>query len=202
MEQKPFVRKHFFIDRKLQGRYMLTFLIPMLVLLVFMLFTLYMASQAIINTTTRIIKRDIESRIALEFQDQTSPTVAQYETVFRSITGYIRSFSSNKEFKRDLLVSLLWVFGVGVFLVIIQVVLLTIFFSHKVAGPIYRLERVCHNLINGQYTDQIRLRKGDEMQNLANLLNEAIRLTRERMVALKDENDTEKKKKVASALQL
>ena len=91
--QKPsFVRKHFFINRELQGRYMLTFLIPMLILLAFMLFTLYMASQAIINTTTRIIQRDIESKIALEFQDQTSPTVKQYETFVGDLNQYIREF--------------------------------------------------------------------------------------------------------------
>ena len=51
-------------------------------------------------------------------------------------------------------------------LVMVQIVLLTVFFSHKVAGPVYRFEKVCHNMIAGDYTDQIHLRKGDEMQNL------------------------------------
>lgn len=65
-----FARTHFFIDRNFQGRYMLTLLIPMIILLVFMLLTLYFASQSIIGTTVRIIKQDIESKIVLELQDQ------------------------------------------------------------------------------------------------------------------------------------
>lgn len=190
-KDSAFTRKHFFIDKNFQGRYMMTFLIPMLVLLVFMLFTLYFASHAIIKTSTRIIKNDIENRIALELQDQSEPTVIQYETAFLGIKDYLRTFSNNKEFRKNLLNSLLLVFGVGVLLVIIQVVLLTIFFSHKIAGPVYRFENVFHNIINGNYTDQIKLRRGDEMKNLAVLFNEALRLTRLRMIALKDKNSPE-----------
>ena len=187
MEQKNsgFSRTHFFIDRKFQGRYMLTFLIPMLILLAFMLFTLYFASQTIISTTVRIIKQDIENKVALELQDQSNPSAERYEAVVSGISDYLRTFSSNKEFKKNLLNSLLWVFGIGVLLVIIQIVLLTIYFSHKVAGPVYRFEKVCHNMIEGNYKDQIHLRRGDEMQNLATLLNEVIRVTRERLLALK-----------------
>lgn len=189
-----FARTHFFIDRNFQGRYMLTLLIPMIILLVFMLLTLYFASQAIIGTTVRIIKQDIESKIVLELQDQLEPSPERYGVLINEIKDYIRTFSSNKEFRKNLLNSLLWVFGAGMLLVIVQIVLLTIFFSHKVAGPVYRFEKVCHNMIEGDYTDQIKLRKGDEMQNLASLLNMVLKVTRERMLALKTEDESEREK--------
>lgn len=180
-KQNNFPRKHFFIDQKFQGRYMVTFLIPMLILLVFMIFTLYLSSQAIINTTVRIIKYDVESKISLQLQDQQQPSIERYESLLDSIQKYLRTFSNNRDFRKNLMNSLLWVFGVGVFLVVIQIVLLTIFFSHKVAGPVYRFEKVCNNIIKGIYTDEIRLRQGDEMQNLARLFNEALKCTRERL---------------------
>ncbi|HEX3020631.1 MAG TPA: hypothetical protein VHP36_10030 [Chitinispirillaceae bacterium] len=183
-KQNNFNRKHFFIDQKFQGRYMVTFLVPMLVLLVFMIFTLYFSSQAIINTTVRIIKYDVESNISLQLQDQQQPSIERYEALIQSIQNYLRTFSSNRDFRKNLMNSLLWVFGIGVFLVVIQIVLLTIFFSHKIAGPVYRFEKVCNNMIRGIYTDEIRLRQGDEMQNLARLLNEAIKCTRERLQSL------------------
>jgi hypothetical protein len=179
--EKSFTRKHFFIDQKFQGKYMVTFLVPMLVLLIFMIFTLYFSSQAIINTTVRIIKFDLESKISVQLQDQQQPSVESYEVLLKNIQNYLRTFAGNKEFRQNLMGSLLWVFGVGVFLVVIQMVLLTIFFSHKVAGPVYRFEKVCNNMIRGIYTDEIRLRQGDEMQNLARLLNEAVKCTRERL---------------------
>lgn len=186
MQQKgaSFSRTHFFIDSKFQGRYMMTFFIPMLILLLFMLFTLYFASVTIIGTTTRIIKKDIENKISLELQDQTEPSIEQYKSTLNGITEYIRVFSSNKEFKQTILSSLMWVFGIGMVLVMVQIVLLTVFFSHKVAGPVYRFEKVCHNMIAGDYTDEIHLRKGDEMQNLSLLLNEVLLKTRERLSAL------------------
>jgi nitrate/nitrite-specific signal transduction histidine kinase len=192
-KQNNFPRKHFFIDQKFQGRYMVTFLIPMLVLLVFMIFTLYLSSQAIINTTVRIIKYDVESKISLQLQDQQQPTIERYESLLDSIQKYLRTFSNNRDFRKNLMSSLLWVFGIGVFLVVIQIVLLTIFFSHKVAGPVYRFEKVCNNIINGIYTDEIRLRQGDEMQNLARLFNEALKCTRERLQIKESDNQLQDK---------
>jgi len=165
----------------------------MLVLLVFMLFTLYLSSQAIINTTVRIIKYDVESKISLELQDQQQPSIERYESLLDSIQKYLRTFSNDRDLRKNMMISLLWVFGIGVFLVVIQIVLLTIFFSHKVAGPVYRFEKVCNNIINGIYTDEIRLRHGDEMQNLARLFNEALKCTRERL-GLK-ETDTQQQNK-------
>ena len=197
-----FSRTHFFIDRKFQGRYMMTFLIPMLIMLLFMLFTLYFASMTIIDTTTRIIRKDIENKISLELQDQTEPSIDQYKSTFNGISEYIRVFSNNKEFKQTILSSLLWVFGIGMSLVMVQIVLLTVFFSHKVAGPVYRFEKVCHDMIAGNYTDEIHLRKGDEMQNLSVLLNEVLLKTRERFSALDNSKSDEEKKEILSKLQI
>lgn len=185
-KQGNFSRKHFFIDRKFQGRYMLTFLVPMLVLLVFMVLTLYFSSQAIINTTVRIIKYDIENKISVQLQDQQQPSYERYESLLNNIQSYLRTFSDNPESQKNLMNSLLWVFGIGLLLVVIQIVLLTIFFSHKVAGPVYRFEKVLNNMIQGIYTDKINLRQGDEMQNLARLFNEALMRTRERLQSVGD----------------
>jgi nitrogen fixation/metabolism regulation signal transduction histidine kinase len=193
-----FVRKHVFIDRKFQGRYMVTFLVPLVVLLLFMVVTIYMVSQTIVNTTVRIIKSDVENTIAMKLQDQQNPSVQSYQAVLMEIRAHLSTFTNNKELRKSFLVSLLWVFGIGLLIVIIQIVYLTIYFSHRIAGPVYRFEKVCHNVIDGIYTDQIRLRKGDEMQNLAVLLNEAIKLTRERMIELGDSKECGDSKKIIS----
>jgi nitrate/nitrite-specific signal transduction histidine kinase len=199
---KKFERKHFFINRKLQGKYMLTFLIPMLIMLVFMLFTLYFASETVVSTTTATIKQGIEDKEAQRFQDNLSPTAATYQAFIRDIKSFLRNYSGTATYRRVVLVSLLWVFGIGVLLVIIQIVLLTIFFSHKVAGPIYRIERQCHGIIDGDYTGEIILRKGDEMQNLAGLFNEVISKTRERIVQLRDAANDEQRQKLLSSIKL
>jgi len=56
--------------------------------------------------------------------------------------------------------------------------------SHRIAGPIYRFERVVKSVIAGDYDmTAIQLRKGDEFQELANDLNkmmDALRARREK----------------------
>jgi nitrate/nitrite-specific signal transduction histidine kinase len=181
---------------------MLTMLIPMLILLGFMLVTLYMASQTLLTTTVRIVKNDVESRIALGLQDQETPTIEQYKSLVDGLQTYFRDFSANQEFKGRLMRSLLWVFGTGVLLVIIQIVLLTIFFSHKVAGPVFRMEKTCHSMIEGAYTNEIHLRRGDEMQNLALLLNEVNSLTRDRFSSIKNASNDEERAKIFDTLKI
>ncbi len=199
---KGFVRKHVFIDRKLQGRYMLTFLIPMLVMLGFWLFTLYFGTQSIISTTMTIVQKDVEDKVATHLQDQQNPSPETYRTLLTNVQDYLRTFSSDGEYRSAILGSILWVFGIGIFLVILQVVLLTIFFSHRLAGPVFRLEKACHALIEGNYQEEIRLRKHDEMKNLAALFNEMIQVTRERMTSLRDTSDEKKRQEIASSIRI
>jgi nitrogen fixation/metabolism regulation signal transduction histidine kinase len=197
-----FIRKHFFINRKMQGRYMLTFILPMIIMLVFFLFTLYFAMQSIVTTTTRIIKEEIDNKIAVQFQDDGQPSAASYATLVKNIKSYIRDFSMNQKYKKALSVSLLWVFGAGIFIVIIQIALLTILFSHKLAGPLYRFEKACHSVIDGNYTENVTLRRRDEMQNLAKLFNEMIIVTNNRIKTLRDAEDGRKKEEIISGLKL
>lgn len=200
--KRGFVRKHFFIDRKMQGRYMLTLFIPMMILLVFFLITLYFASQSIVATTTRIIKEEVENRIATQFQDQPNPSVESYKVLMVAINKYIRNFSSDVKYRTAVLSSLLWIFGIGIFIIVLQIAYLTISFSHKLAGPVYRFEKVCHGLIEGNYAEKISLRKGDEMQNLAALFNDVILLTHERLCALRDAQTGEERAKVVSSIKI
>jgi nitrogen fixation/metabolism regulation signal transduction histidine kinase len=182
---KPsFTRKHFFIDRNLQGRYMITFLVPMLIMLVFMLLTLYLASQTIISTSSKIVKREVENIIAVETQDRIEPTAEQYARILEQISFKVGDFGNIGDIRREFAGTLLWVFGAGIFLVVLQIVMMTVFFSHKLAGPVFRFEKACRSVINGDYGDVIVLRKGDQMVNLSLLLNEAIKVSGKRITEL------------------
>lgn len=184
MSKPSFSRKTFFIDRNIQGRYMITFLIPMLVMLAFMLLTLYFASQTIISTSSKIMKREIENIVAAETQDRLEPTVEQYAGAVERIRAKVRDFGSIGDIKKEFAGTLVGVFGAGIMLVVLQIVMMTVFFSHKLAGPVYRFEKACRSVINGHYNDVIHLRKGDQMLDLSLLLNEAFKLSGERIAAL------------------
>lgn len=48
---------------------------------------------------------------------------------------------------------------------------LGIYLSHKIAGPIYRIERFLAGMVKGDFSSRITLRKGDEMVSLADAIN-------------------------------
>jgi len=64
------------------------------------------------------------------------------------------------------------------FPVIFVIVAFSIVFTHRIAGPLYRLERTLDILIQGEDVEHISLRKGDELQGLATKINELIRIVK------------------------
>lgn len=94
---------------------------------------------------------------------------------------------------------------IAVFLFVIAI--LSVFVSHKIAGPVYRLERSAKILASGDLTHAVKLRHGDELRDLEeafNSMSESIRkmVTKDREVisrlvqAGNHLNETMKKKKL------
>ncbi|MCK4993946.1 MAG: methyl-accepting chemotaxis protein [Candidatus Omnitrophica bacterium] len=64
---------------------------------------------------------------------------------------------------------------------------LSIFASHKIAGPLYRMENAANSIQNGDLTvDLSKLRAGDELGGLASALNGAITTLRTAMDRCRD----------------
>ncbi len=54
----------------------------------------------------------------------------------------------------------------------VTALILTIFFPHKIAGPLYRMERLIKEEVgNGNFTVKFTVRDGDELRDLADALN-------------------------------
>jgi methyl-accepting chemotaxis protein len=49
--------------------------------------------------------------------------------------------------------------------------ILALLFSHRIAGPLYRLEKILDEIARGNLALQIKLRRGDELQDLAEIIN-------------------------------
>ncbi|NIO15982.1 MAG: hypothetical protein GTN70_03115 [Deltaproteobacteria bacterium] len=56
--------------------------------------------------------------------------------------------------------------------VMLAAVVYTVIFSHRIAGPIQRLNSELRNIISGNYPERIRLRKKDYFKETASLLEE------------------------------
>ena len=93
-----------------------------------------------------------------------------------------------------------WAFGIGYGVVIL---FFSIFLSHKVAGPIYRIEKDLKALSrDGDLTRVFRLRKWDEMQEVAQAINVMLSGLRGKIVGAREEREKELEKiaRLADAL--
>ncbi|MFH1782997.1 MAG: HAMP domain-containing protein [Candidatus Omnitrophota bacterium] len=72
------------------------------------------------------------------------------------------------------------------------VFLLGVLFSHKIAGPVLRIEKSMTNIGAGDLAQRINLRTGDELWDLAYIINEAVE---------KIDNEIKKDKETVAGLQ-
>ena len=59
-------------------------------------------------------------------------------------------------------------------LVLLALFALSMLASHKLAGPLYRLDQELHKIASGDYSVRIKFRRGDELSSLAQSLNKVL----------------------------
>src|SRR3989304_2114947 len=59
--------------------------------------------------------------------------------------------------------------------VTVSIAVISVFFSHKIAGPIYRLEKTLDSVASGDLTVGAHLRTGDQLTVLADEVNAMVR---------------------------
>jgi len=62
----------------------------------------------------------------------------------------------------------------------------SVIFSHRIAGPVYRLEKTIDEMAQGKDVEPICLRKGDELKDLARKINSLMPLLKERKALLEE----------------
>ncbi len=167
-------RKQFFINRELQGKYMLSFAIPMFSILIFFGLLFYFALTHGLNGSLELLDRDVTEQIAFSLQGKSNPSAEDYRFALEGVQSTVGQFAEDKGKQEAVQQLILWILLPGFGLIIVQILLLTIFFSHKLAGPVYRLELAMNRVLDGDYTEEIHLRDGDQLRNLAELTNEVI----------------------------
>ena len=60
-------------------------------------------------------------------------------------------------------------------LLILAIAIMSIFISHRMAGPVYKFERIIKDLAQGKEVKEFKLRKRDEFYELATAINDLIK---------------------------
>ncbi len=95
---------------------------------------------------------------------------------------YGKAHSKLKETGEILQPALFISYGIGVVLIGIATIILTIFISHKVAGPLYRFERSAEEIGKGNLTLVTRIRESDQAKGLAEAFSHMTNDRREKLL--------------------
>jgi methyl-accepting chemotaxis protein len=76
--------------------------------------------------------------------------------------------------------------AVVVIVIGLATILVTLFISHKIYGPLYPFKKVMERLAEGDFSDEFRLRHSDQLKELASAFNNMITKLREDFKALKE----------------
>lgn len=159
MAEKQHKRKKYVIDRSFQYRFIASFLLWIFVsLLVFSAgFTAfywfrYMAGENVFSEFITIQKAE---RIYNEKGEPTGtksvvqPPINRIELILPPIL-------------------------VNNLIIVVLLVIIGIFYSHRIAGPVYRISRDIERVLEGEKGVSIRLRKKDKLKDLAEKINQLI----------------------------
>jgi methyl-accepting chemotaxis protein len=173
-------RKHFFINKPLQIRFMLAVIAPLLLINCVALAGLYFGiwSKVLETFSNEQTLNDLVTASRMVEYDQARHPVASQN--FSSLSFFMQTeklSQRQREIFKGILDetnrSLLWKFSLLLFLLGWG----TIFISHKVAGPFFRFSKAFNGVEKGDYRSRVLLRKRDEGHPVAQEFNEAMEKT-------------------------
>ena len=207
MGKKKYVRKHYFINPQFQTRFLVSFIIPMFIFIFFIGVVMFFASRSAIFSAISIVGDDINGLIRSKQMHVVEKNRQNMEIV-EQVKEYAAKYAAGdvSNFSGDVLKSTSKVLILGLIIVILELAALTVFVSHKIAGPIYRFEWFSEALSKGNLTERIHLRKGDEMIGTADKFNKMADSIEEKISKLQDTlsdvPENEMKSRIAKAREL
>ncbi|MBN1384459.1 MAG: methyl-accepting chemotaxis protein [Elusimicrobia bacterium] len=82
-------------------------------------------------------------------------------------------------------------------ILLVIVFIISIFVSHKFAGPIFKFEKSCETVATGDLTHRVHLRAGDELNELQDRFNDMISVIHQNVLEGKNVTETINEKLVA-----
>jgi methyl-accepting chemotaxis protein len=97
-----------------------------------------------------------------------------FSTLHSFGSSYGESFKLLTQLRQELLIKSALLYSAASLLIIAGIILITLLYSHRISGPIYRLGLFARRISAGDLSEQVFLRGKDEVQLLAVQLNTVI----------------------------
>jgi signal transduction histidine kinase len=121
-----------------------------------------------------LISKNLQLRITLKFV-----VPALFLSILSGLVVFLIVWPLLSEFVSDTLIKQFQtIMVIGLFLcsigIICLITALGIVVTHRIAGPIYRIEQDLKRLLQGEKIEPIHIRRGDEFQEFVNIINQVI----------------------------
>lgn len=181
-------RRHFFINKPLQIRFMLAVIAPLFLINLVALAGLYFGIWSKVLETfsdDQTLNDLVTASRMVEYEQARHPVAAQNLSSLSFFKQTEKLSQRQREVFKGILDetnrSLFWKFSLLLFFLGWG----TIFISHKIAGPFFRFSRAFNEVEKGDYRSRIVLRKLDEGHPVAQEFNDALKKTDRLLADLK-----------------
>lgn len=96
-------------------------------------------------------------------------------------TSYYQALLTVKGLKQNIASAMIFTGGIVIILASAATLTITLIGSHKIAGPIYRLERSLESIGSGNLSQKIKFRENDAIHELADNINKTTESLNERV---------------------
>ena len=115
-------------------------------------------------------------------------TVVLYVAVSQPIgPNYGEGFRMLAQLQQDIFSKSAIIYAITVFIIVCGIIFLTLIYSHRVAGPVYRLTLFARTLCSGDFRANVHIREKDVIHPLADEMNNMVEQYRQTLNNLQDE---------------
>ena len=144
---------------------------------------------------TKFIQKRFQTKVILQFvlllivASIISSTMLYFIAGGELESSYYEAHSQLKSTKEILLPTILITNMITVFIVAIAAVWIFLLISHRLAGPLYKVEKVVNDIADGNLDQDVYFRKADQIKNLATALDNAVTNLSDKISVLKALSD-------------
>lgn len=182
MIKRPYRRRRYFIKAGLQLRYMSMIILCMLVASLVAGYLLYFGIWSAVIPEFSEVKLAEKLEIASRMRDYEQVRRGIQEDKALSIFREAKLLSAHEQTAvANILKTANLKLIPKLIIFVLAVAFASIFVSHKIAGPIYRFEKEAKAIGEGDLTVKFKLRKGDELKELADALEKMVGVLRNKI---------------------
>lgn len=172
-------RRHFFINRPLQLRYMFTVSLALFIVIFTALASLYFGiwGGVLDVFSDEKIQNDLVTASRMQEYEEARVPAVQREDGFSTLSFFRqaeRLSQRQKEIFKELLNRTNRNLAGKLFLLLVLIGWGSVFLSHKIAGPLFRFQKILESIREGDLAIRCHLRKFDEAKPVAQSFNQTL----------------------------